>query len=188
MDSATPGYEVRLLRSIRRVIRAVDLHSKMLQQAQDITSPQLVCMLTLVRQGPMTLTALSQAVDLSPSTTVGIVDRLEDKGWVTRTRGQADRRQVMLSVTVQGQAAVQRAPFPLQDRLVESFRALPELEQATLTLAFERVVSLMGAGEIDASAILDLAPIAEASAAGASGVATPDVATPAPVADTSARR
>jgi DNA-binding MarR family transcriptional regulator len=164
MDAPSPAYDVRLLRAIRRVIRAVDLHSRMLLQAQDITSPQLVCLLTLVRQGPMTLKSLSQAVDLSSSTTVGIVDRLEDKGWVTRTRGQVDRRQVLLSVTVEGQSVAQRAPFPLQDRLVESFRALPELEQATLTLAFERVVALMGAGEIDASAILDLAPIAEASA------------------------
>lgn len=161
---ASPSYDVRLLRAIRRVIRAVDLHSKMLQQAQDITSPQLVCLLTLVRQGPLTMKALSQAIDLSPSTTVGIADRLEDKGLITRTRGQADRRQVLLSVTVQGQTTAQRAPFPLQDRLVESFRALPELEQATLTLALERVVALMGAGEIDASAILDLAPIAETAA------------------------
>lgn len=158
----SPGYEVRLLRAIRRVIRAVDMHSKMLQQAQDITSPQLVCLMTLMRPGPLTLKALSQAIDLSPSTTVGIVDRLEGKGLVTRTRSTHDRRQVMVSITVQGQQAAQRAPFPLQNRLVESFRALPELEQATLTLAFERVVALMGAGEIDASAILDTAPIAEA--------------------------
>lgn len=158
----TPGYEIRLLRAIRRVIRAVDLHSKMLQQAQDITSPQLICLMTLLRQGPLTLKALSQAVDLSPSTIVGIVDRLEDKGLVTRMRNTSDRRQVMVSITVQGQSAAQRAPFPLQDRLVTSFRELPELERATLTLAFERVVALMGAGEIDASAILDTAPIAEA--------------------------
>lgn len=157
----SPVYEVRMLRSIRRIIRAVDMHSKMLQQAQDITAPQLVCLLSLVRQGPLTLKALSQAIDLSPSTTVGVVDRLEAKGLATRTRSETDRRQVLVSVTVQGQALAQRSPFPLQTRLVEAFRALPELEQATLTFSLERLVALMGAGEIDASAILDLAPIAE---------------------------
>lgn len=161
MDS-NPNYDVRMLRSIRRIIRAVDMHSKMLQQAQDITAPQLVCLLTLVRQGPLTVKALSQAIDLSPSTTVGVIDRLEAKGLAMRTRSASDRRQVMVSVTVQGEATAQRAPFPLQNRLVEGFRGLPELEQATLTLALERLVTLMAAGDIDASAILDLAPIAEA--------------------------
>lgn len=156
-----PAYEVRMLRAIRRIIRAVDMHSKMLQQAQDITAPQLVCLLTLVRQGPLTLKALSQAIDLSPSTTVGVVDRLEAKGLATRSRSETDRRQVLVSVTVQGEAAANRAPFPLQNRLVEGFRHLPELEQATLTLALEKLVGLMAAGDIDASAILDLAPIAE---------------------------
>lgn len=159
-----PNYELRMLRSIRRIIRAVDMHSKMLQQAQDITAPQLVCLLALVRQGPLTLKALSQAIDLSPSTTVGVVDRLEVKGFAVRTRSESDRRQVMVSVTVDGEAAARRAPFPLQNRLVERFRDLPELEQATLALSLERLVGLMGAGEIDASAILDLAPFAEAQA------------------------
>lgn len=159
----SPAYEVRMLRSIRRIIRAVDMHSKMLQQAQDITAPQLICLLTLVRQGSLTIKALSEDIDLSPSTTVGVVDRLEAKGLVTRTRSETDRRQVMVSVTVQGEAVAKRSPFPLQNRLVEGFRNLPELEQATLTLALERLVSLMAAGEIDASAILDLAPIGDNS-------------------------
>ena len=51
------------------------------------------------------------------------------------------------------------APFPLQHRLLEKFKTLSELEQSTLALALERVVELMGAGSIDASAILDVDPI-----------------------------
>lgn len=160
----TPTYEVRMLRAIRRIIRAVDMHSKMLQQAQDITAPQLVCLHALVRQGPLTLKTLSQAIDLSPSTTVGVVDRLEAKGLATRTRSVADRRQVTVAVTPAGEQAAKRAPSPLQNRLVERFNLLSEPEQASLALGLERLVNLMGAGEIDASAILDLAPIAEAQA------------------------
>lgn len=166
MDSmVTPATEVRVLRSIRRIIRAVDMHSKMLQQAQDITAPQLVCLLTLVRKGPLTLKALSQAIDLSPSTTVGVVDRLSAKGLAQRTRSATDRRQVLVSATEQGRRTAQQSPSPLQHRLVERFRTLPEAEQLTLARSLERLVELMGAGDIDASAILDLAPIAETAAA-----------------------
>ena len=163
MDS--PATDIRVLRAIRRIIRAVDLHSKTLQQAQDITAPQLVCLLTLVRQGPQTVKALSAAIDLSPSTTVGVVDRLAGKGLAERTRSTSDRRQVLVSATAAGRALAQRSPSPLQDRLVARLGALPVAEQLMLAQALERLVTLMGASEIDASAILDLAPIAEAAPA-----------------------
>lgn len=162
MDS--PATDIRVLRAIRRIIRAVDLHSKTLQQAQDITAPQLVCLLTLVRQGPQTLKALSAAIDLSPSTTVGVVDRLAAKGLAERARSTHDRRQVLVSATAAGRALAQRSPSPLQDRLVARLGTLPAAEQLALAQALERLVALMGASEIDASAILDLAPIAEAAA------------------------
>ncbi|HEX4870306.1 MAG TPA: MarR family transcriptional regulator [Moraxellaceae bacterium] len=164
--------DVRVLRAIRRIIRAVDLHSKMLQQAQDITAPQLVCLLTLVRQGPLTLKALSQAIDLSASTTVGVVDRLAAKGLAQRSRNAPDRRQVLVSATPAGEALAAQSPSPLQDRLVSRLATLPAAEQRDLARALERLVDLMGAGAIDASAILDLAPLPEAPAA-ASSVADP---------------
>lgn len=160
MDSTAT--DVRVLRAIRRIIRAVDMHSKTLQQDQDITAPQLVCLLTLVRLGPLTLKALSQAIDLSPSTTVGVVDRLAAKGLVERTRSATDRRQVLVSATTAGHRLARQSPSPLQDRLVSRLAALPVAEQQQLADALEHLVGLMGATAIDASAILDLAPIAEA--------------------------
>lgn len=156
---ATPDYDLRILRAIRRIIRAVDLHSKGLQAGQDITTPQLVCLMEVVNIGPCTSTALSKAVDLSPSTLVGILDRLQDKGLVTRTRSAEDRRAVRIEATDAGRALVVSAPSPLQNRLASSLAGLPELEQATLALALERVVELMGAGRLDASAILDIGPM-----------------------------
>lgn len=177
--------DVRVLRAIRRIIRAVDLHSKRLQQVQDITGPQLVCLLTLVRQGPLTLKALSQAIDLSPSTTVGVVDRLAGKGLVLRTRGQADRRHVLVSATAAGLATARQSPSPLQNRLVERLASITTGEQLVLARSLERLVELMGATDIDASAILDLAPIAdpapgEATARPAPG--RPTAATPQDIA------
>ncbi|WP_181898957.1 hypothetical protein [Paraperlucidibaca baekdonensis] len=41
-----PEYEVRILRAIRRIIRAVDMHSKQLQGKQDITTPQLIALIS----------------------------------------------------------------------------------------------------------------------------------------------
>lgn len=156
--------DVRVLRALRRIIRAVDMHSKLLQQSQDITAPQLVCLLALVRQGPLTIKALSQAIDLSPSTTVGVVDRLAAKGLAERSRSAADRRQVLVSATPAGRQMAQQAPSPLQNRLVERLAAITTGEQRVLARSLERLVELMGAADIDASAILDLAPLTDTTA------------------------
>ncbi len=163
-DIPKGSYELRVLQSLRRIIRAVEIHSRKLSQHYKITGPQLGCLLTLQESGPLTTTGLAKKVYLSPSTIVGIVDRLEEKGLVTRSRSSRDRRQVQIGVTESGAKLVEKAPSPLQDTLAEAFKILPELEQVSITLALEKVVDLMEAGKIDASPVLETGALADPSA------------------------
>lgn len=144
-------YGQRILRSLRKIIRAVDIHSRKLNQHFHITTPQLICLHCLYQEGPMTLSRLANEVSLGASTTNGIVDRLEAKGLLSRTRSRIDRRKVELAVTEAGQKLIQSAPVPLQDSFCDALRRLPELEQAAITLSLERVVELMGAEHFDTS-------------------------------------
>lgn len=152
-------YDLRVLRAIRRIIRCVDMYSKQLESQSHITAPQLVCLLAVVNGGPMTATALAKEVHLSPSTVVGILDRLEEKGLVTRSRGVEDRRVVRVSATERGAALAAQAPSPLQERLAQGLNRLPELEQAAIALALERIVQLMEAQHIDSAPILETGPL-----------------------------
>ena len=113
----------------------------------------------VMEQGPMTVSAIAQAVYLSPSTVVGILDRLEGRGLVTRERDTVDRRVVNISATEAGNKIVSKAPSALQDGLHGALQSLPKLEQATIALALKRVVDLMEAGGIDAAPILETTPI-----------------------------
>lgn len=158
-DPQRSPYEVRILRDIRRIIRAVSIHSKMLKSTQDITTPQLVALLTLHQQGPLPLKSLAEAIDLSASTVVGIIDRLEAKGMVQRVRDAHDRRLTHLHLTAAGTDFAAQSPNPLQTRLAEGLAQLPELEQAAIALALERLVQLFDAERLDASAILAIDPL-----------------------------
>lgn len=160
-ETVTPPvrYDLRILRSLRRIIRCVDLYSRQLSVTNQITTPQLVCLLEVVNRGPLTATAISREVHLSPSTVVGILDRLEEKGWVVRERGRDDRRTVRVSATPAGAQLARQVPSPLQRTLANALNALPELEQATIALSLERIVALMEAQGIDASPILETGPI-----------------------------
>jgi len=148
-------YHERTLRAIRRILRSVDRFSRQLEIQCGVTVPQLTCLLHLAADGPLSLTALARAADVSPSTAVGIVDRLVRKGLATRARSELDRRQVFIAASARGRALVAAAPSPLQDRLAKALDGLPELEQASIALSLERIVSLMDIGDLDASAILD---------------------------------
>lgn len=152
-------YDQRILRSLRRIIRSVELYSRQLAVNNRITAPQLVCLLAVINQGPMTATAISREVHLSASTVVGILDRLEEKGWITRVRDRDDRRVVLVSATAEGVALARQAPSPLQRTLANALNALPELEQATIALSLERVVALMEVRVIDTPSIPTSRPL-----------------------------
>jgi DNA-binding MarR family transcriptional regulator len=158
-------YEMRVLRAIRRIFRAVDMHSRNLQRAKQITTPQLVTLIAMVRRGPMTLTMLNQSFDLGVNTAADIIDQLEAKGLVRRLHDTSGRRQrqEVIAVTEAGEQLAHDAPLPLQSRLLEGFRALPEEEQSIIALELEKLVRLIGASDISASAILDPAPITRSS-------------------------
>lgn len=151
--------DLRVLRSLRRIIRAVDLHSRQLASQHQITGPQLVCLLHVIEEGSVTVSGLAKGIHLSPSTVIGILDRLQAKDLVQRERSTQDRRQVLVSATEAGRALVAGAPSPLQDMLADALSVLPAKEQETIAGSLERIVELMEARHLDAAPILETGPL-----------------------------
>ena len=153
------SYELRILQALRRIIRAVDIHSHKLASLHKITGPQLGCLSAIKQDGPLTSSALAKKVYLSPSTVVGIVDRLEEKQLVTRTRDSKDRRLVHIAITPAGEQLIAAAPSLLQDTLAEALVRLPESEQVAITRSLEKLVDLMEARHIGAAPVLETGPL-----------------------------
>lgn len=152
-------YDLRILQSLRRIMRAVDIYSRKLSLNYSITAPQLVCLLTVKEKGPMTSASIAGEMHVSPSTLVGILDRLEAKGLVRRDRATDDRRRVFITVTGKGRRLADKAPSPLQDTLVEGLAGLSERELKTIARSLEKIVELMEAEGVRVAPILDAAPI-----------------------------
>ena len=152
-------YDLRVFQSLRRIIRAVDLHSRKLLARHKITGPQLVCLLSVEEHEPVTPSSIAHYVHLSPSTVIGILDRLEAKGLIRRARDLKDRRLIQVSLTEHGKTLIMNAPSPLQDTLAEALSNLSEVEQATIAGALDRIVEMMEVRHIDAAPILETGPI-----------------------------
>ena len=144
-------YGYRILQSLRRIIRAVDIHSRKLNSEFNVTTPQMICLYVIAKSDGITQLELAREVYLGASTITGILDRLETKGLITRTRQTTDRRKVLLRVTQSGRELTRSAPALLQDRLSKSLQQQSELEQATIALSLERIVEMMNAEHLDSS-------------------------------------
>ena len=156
----TLDLEDRIVAAIRRLMRAVDLHSRRLVDEFGLTGPQLATLQEAARLGPVSATALARAVHLSGATMTGILTRLEKRGYVERTRGATDRRTVLVSVTDVGRDALSRAPSLLQDRFRAALSGLATWEQLMMLANLQRIASMMDAEGLDAAPHL----VAEAAA------------------------
>lgn len=134
---------IRILQSVRRIAQCVEHHSKRLVATHNITSPQLVALLAIVRLGPSTLKAIGTAIHLSPSTVVGIVDRLEEKLLVRRERDTRDRRNVYVTVTALGQTLADQTPSALPQGFSGALGAMAESDRQTLVVVLEQFATLL---------------------------------------------
>jgi len=145
-----------ILIAIRRITRAIDLHSKKLVQKIGLTAPQLIVLQAIRKEGSVKPSAIAREVLLSQATITSIVDRLVKAGLVDRSRTGNDRRTVQISLTETGQQKLLNAPELLQDGFLREFRKLAEWEQTQLIAALQRVASMMDAEGLDAAPILDV--------------------------------
>jgi DNA-binding MarR family transcriptional regulator len=153
-----PGIEERVLRALRRIVRAIDLHSRVLEHEVGLTGPQLICLRVIGQRAPLSAGELARAVDLSQATVTGILDRLVKRRLVIRRRSSRDRRRVTLTVAPEGQRVLATAPSPLQSRFTGKLAELPERTQSRLCVTLEQVVRMMDAEGLDAAAMLTSGP------------------------------
>jgi DNA-binding MarR family transcriptional regulator len=144
----------RVIAAIRRIIRAIDLHSRHLVDRFSVTGPQLITLQELARLGRVPVGALAQNVHVSHPTMTGILDRLERRGLVRRTRDTQDRRRITAAVTAEGLALLEAAPSPLQDRFRSEFAKLGEWEQTQMLATLQRIAAMMDAEKLEAAPVL----------------------------------
>lgn len=160
----TSETEDEIVAAIRRIIRAIDLQSRRLQEQHQLTGPQLATLREAHKLGQGSIGALARAVHLSQPTVSGIVTRLERRGLARRERSPGDRRSVAIRVTPEGEAILAAAPSLLQDRFRAELALLADWERHGLLAALDRIATMMDAESLDAAPILETGPVVETGA------------------------
>jgi DNA-binding MarR family transcriptional regulator len=144
----------QLLISLRRVIRAISIHSRQLNKESGLTVPQLMVMRKIAQLDAPLAKQVAQEITVSAATVTTILDRLESRNLVIRTRSETDKRKVHLSLSEVGKALLNDSSKPLQEHFIKRYQHLEEWEQSQLLSAVERIAAMMDAAELDAAPVL----------------------------------
>jgi DNA-binding MarR family transcriptional regulator len=145
--------ENEIIRALRRISRAIDLHSRELFQQCGLTAPQLATLLTIGKLQPVSVGRLASAIHLSQATVTGILVRLERSGLAARSRHQGDRRSVVVELTPRGGEVLQSGPSLLHEQFRQSLAALEEWERTQMLAVLQRIAHMMDVEKIEAAAL-----------------------------------
>ncbi|MBN2217322.1 MAG: MarR family transcriptional regulator [Pirellulales bacterium] len=154
------GLEDQVIGALRRITRAIDLHSRLLLKTCGLTVPQLAALRAIERCQPTTVGALAREIHLGQATVTGILSRLEGRGLVVRTRGSRDRRSVHVELTEAGAALLHETHSPLHERFHRELARIEEWERTMILATLQRIAAMMDAEAIESATALmpDLDP------------------------------
>jgi DNA-binding MarR family transcriptional regulator len=128
---------------LRRLVQADELFNKELYKKYSVSQPQLTCLLALQEYGPLQSSKLAKYMMVRPSTATGIVDRLEEKGLVSRQRSVLDRRVVTIELTDAGKSLAEEAPVPIPGRMLDGLNTLPVEETRNIVKSLSTLVAML---------------------------------------------
>ena len=138
-----------IIYQIRRLLQARELYTKELNKKYQISAPQLNCLLALYENGPLPPSQIAKYIMVKSSTVTGIIDRLEQKGLVTRLRKSLDRRVITIELTQAGKRLADNAPPPIQQKIIDGLRRLPEGEIEEIVRGLTKLTRMLEVQDLE---------------------------------------
>lgn len=139
-----------IVQGLRRIVHALERYSREIRRDHGLTAPQLWALATLQQDGPTTTGDLAQALHVHQSSASVLLQRMERRGLVRRTRARPDRRRVRVELTERGAALVREAPPPAQGRLMHGLAGLPLARVREIRSAVDELVRAMEVERVEA--------------------------------------
>lgn len=102
---------------------------------ETITIPQFRTLVILFHEGPINLATLASLLDVQPSTTGRMVDRLVSAGLIDRRPHPTSRRELVAELTPRGRRVVQKVTGNRRNELAEVVQNMPARERRGLLRA-----------------------------------------------------
>src|SRR5246127_3956742 len=124
-DSVDPITDALLTAS--RLLVAISARS-IAQVGETITTAQFRTLVILSNKGPVNLATLAGLLDVQPSTTGRMVDRLVSVGLIDRRPHPNSRRELVAQLTAHGREVVRRVTAHRRDEIARIVEMMPPRE------------------------------------------------------------
>ena len=114
----------QIMDGIRSVVRALRLNTRAIEKQLGISLAQLWVLQILAERPADSLNELALATATHQSSVSVVVRRLVERGFVTRTTADRDKRRVRIELTEAGRSLLGKAPPTVQVSLVSGLRRM----------------------------------------------------------------
>ncbi|MFT4791206.1 MAG: DNA-binding MarR family transcriptional regulator [Arcticibacterium sp.] len=151
-----PNKYSEIMSSVRKIVRAVNLESKRVEKTFGISIPQLLTLKFLNEEVgyKSSMKAIKEMLSLNASTVTGIVDRLEQKGFVARLPDPKDKRSTPIVLTSKGSGLLINTKESLHEKISKSLDKISEEEYQDILVSFETIINFLNIEHLDASPII----------------------------------
>lgn len=129
ITNSAPLAYLDTLKNFRVVIRAAQRHSAWIEKQCGVSGAQLWVMQELHDQPGLRVGDIAKKLAIHQTTASNLLDSLEKRSYVVKTRDREDQRVVKLALSDEGEALLLRAPAPARGLMPE---ALQKLDAASL--------------------------------------------------------
>lgn len=151
-----PNKYSEIMSSVRKIVRAVNLESKRVEKTFGISIPQLLTLKFLNEEVgyKSSMKAIKEMLSLNASTVTGIVDRLEQKGFVARLPDPKDKRSTPIVLTSKGSGLLKNTKESLHEKISKNLDKISEEEYQDILVSFETIINFLNIEDLDASPII----------------------------------
>ncbi len=144
-------------RALQAYQRSTQMFDDEVGRVLDLNPVDLRC-LDWLTEGPMSASRLAEATGLSAAATTAMIDRLERKGFVRRSKHETDRRRVIVEMTEVGQART----WALYEPLVrEGMPLLARFDTAELRSMRDHLIAIRAITDAERERLRTIVPASD---------------------------
>jgi DNA-binding MarR family transcriptional regulator len=124
IDAEIKDSALETLKLFRIIFKSANRHFHAIEKAAGIGGASLWALAEIADSQNLTVSGLARAMSVHQSTASNLMDKLATEGYVIRSRSEADRRVVYLSLSKRGQEVLAKAPQPFRGILPDALMHL----------------------------------------------------------------
>ncbi len=145
-----------ILQKFRVIVRAAQKYSQRVEKQLGVTGAQLWVMKEIYQSPGLRVGEIARRMAIHQTTTSNLLDALEKKNMVRKTRMANDQRIVRLSLTEEGQKLIEQTTGPVRGLLPEALAQMSPADLAKLGESLDVLMECIAKIDVEESALLPL--------------------------------